>query len=440
MRVVKPGNASSLNGSPHNQMFQGKPTLANTLGRRMTVMGDTTGYRRRRLLEATAQLGQGAVNGVRNMMGLGQTPQPQTQTSLAAVQRARGQTGQEVQRPMSWCPATDSSSNFAVDYSAATQYQNEMQMMQQQQLQQQNQMNMEYSPDTQQRLQQFQRFQEMQQLQQQQLLLNQQAQQNHLQAQQQAARLAVQQQAQLYGLSNISTQDLSQSHAHPASAVQTPYMMSHPATPLNFSTYSLPSGYFDPTYIATTSSLNTCLDQEMGQGQEWMLNGQLSVPTAESGSYGSASYVSTTPPTPECLPMMDNFQTGEQNWQLENNEEDDGEVLIGMGLYDAPDVKSPKHVHEETMMQLCGPPTVPVAGKGLKLEEAYVPPAESENEEDSGEEDAEGEDEEVETEVDAGTGGVGRHQAQQTIKGGASQPQQQLTFEQANVMTMAGWV
>ena len=113
---------------------------------------------------------------------------------------------------------------------------------------------------------------------------------------------------------------------------------------------------------------------------------------------------STTPPTPEnFLPI----QHPEPTFPAEDaipyhplDDSDEGEELIGMGLYDETEVKSPPsdphldNYRALMMSQLLGTPyrrPEPV-GKGLKLEEGWNPPS---DDEDDSDEDGEGEDEEV---------------------------------------------
>lgn len=116
---------------------------------------------------------------------------------------------------------------------------------------------------------------------------------------------------------------------------------------------------------------------------------------------------STTPPTPEnFLPI----QHPEPSLQEDSipyqplDDTDDGEELIGLGLYDTPETKS-SHLDPQLdnyralmMAQMMGTPyrrPEPV-GKGLKLEETWAPPA-TEDDEDSdrdGDGDAEEEEEE----------------------------------------------
>lgn len=136
-------------------------------------------------------------------------------------------------------------------------------------------------------------------------------------------------------------------------------------------------------------------------------NAATTMPSAD-GSQGSAgsewrSFVEhgfdkRFPPTPENLPQMQvkpAVQSEEPApYEPLPESEDDGEILVGMGLYDAPD----KHEadpglnnYRSTLSSLLGggAPKVPEpVGKGLKLEETWQPP-ESDDEDEDGDEEEE---------------------------------------------------
>lgn len=107
----------------------------------------------------------------------------------------------------------------------------------------------------------------------------------------------------------------------------------------------------------------------------------------------------TAPPTPEDVPQPKQLEpalTSEESIPYKPLEDDEpeGEILIGMGLYDAPEKEV--DLFRSTVSQLLGSPCYPEAtGKGLKLEDAWEPPAmdddDEEDESQDGEEDAEGE-------------------------------------------------
>jgi hypothetical protein len=122
----------------------------------------------------------------------------------------------------------------------------------------------------------------------------------------------------------------------------------------------------------------------------------------------------TAPPTPEnFLPIQQpdpSFDAEEAIAYHSLEDSEPGEVLVGMGLYDAPE-KSPDsdpqldNYRALMMSQLLGTPyrkqEAPVAtGKGLKLEETWNPPP-SDDGEDNDEDEDEDEDEDGDNEEDA---------------------------------------
>ncbi|KAL2760537.1 hypothetical protein ACRALDRAFT_2031579 [Sodiomyces alcalophilus JCM 7366] len=119
------------------------------------------------------------------------------------------------------------------------------------------------------------------------------------------------------------------------------------------------------------------------------------------GNFAAQGFNSTTPPTPENLSGMQQPQlavTTEESipYQPLDEAEEEGEILVGMGLYDAPE-KYDEDPHlsnsRSAMSSLLGSPyrRREGTGKGLKLEEPWQPP-ESDDEEQ--EQDADGEDQE----------------------------------------------
>lgn len=124
-------------------------------------------------------------------------------------------------------------------------------------------------------------------------------------------------------------------------------------------------------------------------------------PAADWNSFIMRGFSNTSPPTPEtflqpqqqaAVPIPESSVPYQP---LEEPAEEEGEILVGMGLYDTPE----KHVEEDpqlniyrsTVSSLLGSNFRPMEprGKGLKLEETWEPPK-SDDEEDE-EEDAEGE-------------------------------------------------
>lgn len=115
----------------------------------------------------------------------------------------------------------------------------------------------------------------------------------------------------------------------------------------------------------------------------------------------------TSPPTPEnFLPIQhpDPTFTTEESipyHSLSDTDSDDGEELIGMGLYDGPKTPAidPQLDQYRSLMasHLVGtPPKTERSGKGLKLEETWQPPA-SDDEDDDDEQDGEGEEDDEPT-------------------------------------------
>ncbi|KAF4452010.1 hypothetical protein F53441_5083 [Fusarium austroafricanum] len=112
---------------------------------------------------------------------------------------------------------------------------------------------------------------------------------------------------------------------------------------------------------------------------------------------------STTPPTPETLPQTQLSQPAvseDPDYQaLEDATEEDGEILVGMGLYDTPEKynEDPQlDNYRSTVSSLLGSSfrSHEPRGKGLKLEETWEPP--KSDEEDEGEDEEDDEEEENE--------------------------------------------
>lgn len=114
---------------------------------------------------------------------------------------------------------------------------------------------------------------------------------------------------------------------------------------------------------------------------------------------------STTPPTPDTFSQVQQQPAVSEAtlpYEPLDEPEDDGEILVGMGLYDTPDKfnEDPQlNNYRSTVSSLLGSSYRPLEpqGKGLKLEETWEPPK-AEDEEDEEEEDDDeeggGEDEE----------------------------------------------
>lgn len=107
---------------------------------------------------------------------------------------------------------------------------------------------------------------------------------------------------------------------------------------------------------------------------------------------------STTPPTPETLPQTQLSQPAvseDPHYQaLEDAAEEDGEILVGMGLYDTPEKynEDPQlNNYRSTVSSLLGSSfgAHEPQGKGLKLEETWEPPKSDEEDEDEDDEEEE---------------------------------------------------
>lgn len=103
-------------------------------------------------------------------------------------------------------------------------------------------------------------------------------------------------------------------------------------------------------------------------------------------SFASHGFTSSTaPPTPEDFAQAPQTEPRLQSEEsipyhpLEGEEDDKGEILYGMGLYDTPEKPVDAHLeyHRSTISSLLGSSfTCPEpTGKGLKLEDAWEPPA-----------------------------------------------------------------
>jgi hypothetical protein len=124
-------------------------------------------------------------------------------------------------------------------------------------------------------------------------------------------------------------------------------------------------------------------------------------------SFVSQGFNSTSPPTPENLPQAQQPKPAvscEESipYQALDDPEDDGEILVGMGLYDAPekvDDDPSLSNSRSAISSLFGHSyrSMEGTGKGLKLEEAWQPP-ESDDEEDASS-DADGDDGDESTEL-----------------------------------------
>lgn len=108
----------------------------------------------------------------------------------------------------------------------------------------------------------------------------------------------------------------------------------------------------------------------------------------------STTYSQSAPATPEepinlhypgvaAAKQHEDFYPAEPVDVKVEDDEDDGDILVGLGLYDPPE-----HLHGGLLGASFEP-----TGKGLKLEDAWEPPAEEEDDEDEEADDAESEEE-----------------------------------------------
>ncbi|KAH6611091.1 hypothetical protein Trco_001111 [Trichoderma cornu-damae] len=142
------------------------------------------------------------------------------------------------------------------------------------------------------------------------------------------------------------------------------------------------------------SAWNGCADERPSAG------------TTNWNSYIYHGFTQTSPPTPDSfLQTSQPSQSAapEAAIQALDEPEEEGEILIGMGLYDTPGkYEEDPHLnnYRSTVSSLLGSSFRPLepTGKGLKLEETWEPPK-SDDEEEEEEEDEE-EDEEEEGEED----------------------------------------
>ncbi|KAL2075661.1 hypothetical protein VTL71DRAFT_604 [Oculimacula yallundae] len=239
------------------------------------------------------------------------------------------------------------------------------------------------------------------------------------------------------------------SHVAPQSQYQSPYPVSHhnatqfqmfdmSASHALYSGYASPSSTFSPLsmpynsyeqpqylYQDQTPSLHSnstyYVDNQPHQQHQYPEQPSQNFMPQVSGNIDPSMYshfdwnnfatngfenLSTAPPTPEnFLPI----QHPEPNFPAEDSipyhplsePDSDGEELIGMGLYDTPDVAKTSSTNPEldnyralmlTGFLGTGYAKVESSGKGLKLEETWnPPPSDDEDDEDDDEQDGEGE-------------------------------------------------
>ncbi|GKU01745.1 hypothetical protein FLAG1_03853 [Fusarium langsethiae] len=212
--------------------------------------------------------------------------------------------------------------------------------------------------------------------------------------------------------SPVSQQDLYGSYSH-----YSPMMGSTSCgtSPLAFSHLPLP--YQSADNMAYNPYQGSCMSQHSPAGSLAMDTRSMpatSAPVETAYSNGwdwnnfiMHGFVSTTPPTPETLPQSQLSQPAVsediQYQALDDASEEEGEILVGMGLYDAPEKfnEDPQlNNYRSTVSSLLGSSfrSCEPSGKGLKLEETWEPPKSDDDEDDDDDEEEEEEEEEGEEE------------------------------------------
>lgn len=191
------------------------------------------------------------------------------------------------------------------------------------------------------------------------------------------------------------------------SAYSSPVSTFSPLT-LPYSTYELPQqSYTSPVWnvsgIQTTATTMGSGDQTHSAAYDASSTYvPVPVPNYVEPSYSPAQWADapavgyaqniTAPPTPEDLPKVQQVEpvVKEETYpasEAQQEEEEEGDILIGLGLYDPPE-KLPFQ-EEGGLLSASFEPK----GKGLKLEDAWEPPSSDDEDEEDGEGEAEDEDE-----------------------------------------------
>ncbi|KAK4072515.1 hypothetical protein H0G86_012677 [Trichoderma simmonsii] len=179
---------------------------------------------------------------------------------------------------------------------------------------------------------------------------------------------------------------------------------SQPSPPMvSYSNNTSPSPTFSPpspTYMGTEAMTTRPVDEwQLAACYPNMSDDRFAMSTLNSAvdAY-SLGYIDTTPPTPSSYMPTQPLQPTlpEAAIQVLDEPEEEGEILIGMGLYDTPGkYEEDPHLnnYRSTVSSLLGSSVRPrePTGKGLKLEETWEPPK-SDNEEEDEEEEEEEED------------------------------------------------
>jgi len=167
-----------------------------------------------------------------------------------------------------------------------------------------------------------------------------------------------------------------------------------------------PVHYF-PTQDWEASHKPLSLYTGMGEGQMYTdsfsamgssAQDQLSAHSMDWNTFVTQGFNNTSPPTPELFLPTPQPQTAMAEESIIyhplDEPEEEGEVLVGMGLYDTPEkYEEDPHLnnYRSTVSSLLGSnfrPREP-QGKGLKLEETWEPPKSDDEDEDDNEEEEE---------------------------------------------------
>jgi hypothetical protein len=210
----------------------------------------------------------------------------------------------------------------------------------------------------------------------------------------------------------------------------TDYFMSHrqfPPTPAVYSGYASPASAFSPLSLPTTGfeqqplqyfpqaswatmpelsppapaaapMVDRLARSSTGTGSDGYSDGAVASTLDSWNTFVSRGFASSdTPPTPQDFAQAPQAEVRLQSEEsipyqpLEAEDNDKGEILYGMGLYDAPEKPADAQLqyHQPAMSSLLGSTfTCPEAtGKGLKLEDAWEPPASDDEESQKGDDD-----------------------------------------------------
>lgn len=173
---------------------------------------------------------------------------------------------------------------------------------------------------------------------------------------------------------------------------------------LPYSAYELPQqGYTSPVWnlfnTQTVSAMTGSTDQTQAMAFDTSsAYTPATVPDYVESSYSPASWANapaasythnmTAPPTPEDLPKAQQVEplVVKEESEAQQEDEEEGDILIGLGLYDPPE-KLPCSEDGGVLSAAFEP-----KGKGLKLEDAWEPPASDDEDEEDGEGEAENDD------------------------------------------------